>query len=218
MNNTKTAIQESLSELLRRSEITSKARYTAARRMELHSAFSQWTLAFLAVGQLVISLVVALKLHTNFPPSYVDFGGIFFGILVLTYSLLLGMGNYAARSIMLHSCGVELGALSRDLHFKSRDESSSKDDYKDAAAKYYEILSRCENHLSVDYLEACADASKNNLDGVGFFSSEHLFYRWTKLKRRITIWMYKTFQFFHYGASISLISSWIYMLSAPAAV
>jgi hypothetical protein len=113
-----THVQEGLADLLRRVEITSKARYVPAQRMELHDTFSQWTLAYLAVGQVVISLVVALKLKSNYSSAYMDFGGLFFGVLVLTYSLLLGMGNFAARAIMLHTCGIELGSLARKLHIK----------------------------------------------------------------------------------------------------
>jgi hypothetical protein len=200
MNNS-TPTQNSLKELQRRSEITSKARYNAGRRMELHNAFSQWTLAFLAVGQIVIALIVALKLKTVFSPSYVDFGGIFFGVLVLAYSLLLGMGNYAARAIKHHACGMELGGLARALHFKSEDSTSKQDDYEKSASKYYEILAKYENHISIDYLIASYEiAIKDKMD----------FFR--VLKNWLPILLGKFLQFFHYIASIFLISFWIIKL------
>jgi SMODS and SLOG-associating 2TM effector domain family 5 len=207
MNNN-TPVQNSLAELLRRSEVTSKARYNAGRRMELHNAFSQWTLAFLAVGQIVIALIVALKLKTVFSPAYVDFGGIFFGILVLAYSLLLGMGNYAARAIKHHACGMELGGLARSLHLKSKNPASTQDDYEKAAAKYYEILSKYENHIDIDYLTAAHEiATKDKID---FLSTQFFKQVFEILKNRISVLWGKFLQFAHYIASIFLISFWIF--------
>jgi SMODS and SLOG-associating 2TM effector domain family 5 len=208
----RTHVQECLSELLRRTEITSKARYTAARRMELHNTFSQWTLAFLAVGQIVIALVVALKLRTNYPPAYMDFGGIFFGVLVLTYSLLLGMGNFAARAIMLHSCGVELGGLSRKLHLQAKSRESAPSEYEEAAKRYYEILSKCENHIALDYMVARRDAVDKKLEDAPFLSREHIFARTELIKVFAKIWISRIFQYFHYAASVTIIGSWIYKM------
>jgi len=105
------AIAESLNELLRRADITSRARYNASRRLESLGWTSQWTLALLAIGQIVISLISVLKLPMMFSQTYVDFMGLFFGVLVLAYSLLLGMANFNARSTRLHHCGMELGVL-----------------------------------------------------------------------------------------------------------
>jgi hypothetical protein len=207
-----TPVQESLAELLRRAEITSKARYSAGRRMELHRAFSQWTLAFLAVGQIVISLVVALKLRINFSPAYVDFGGIFFGVLVLAYSLLLGMGNYAARALKLRAGGVELGGIARSLHYQSRDVQSTQSDYDQSARKYYEVLSRHENHINIDYLTAYRDSFERGLEEVEFLSKLYFRKRLQILMLLAKIYFGRAFQYLHYAVTIVLISAWIYKL------
>lgn len=147
------AIADSLSELLRRADITSRARYNASRRLENLGWTSQWTLAILAIGQIVISLTSVLKLPMRFTQPYVDFMSLFFGVLVLAYSLLLGMANFNARSTKLHQCGMELGNLTRKLHLLSS-LSVSQADYEELVAEYYQILKKYENHKEIDYLNA----------------------------------------------------------------
>lgn len=48
--------------LHKRVSVTSKARYEASKRLRAHNWFSQWTLAFLAVGQIFLSLLITLEL------------------------------------------------------------------------------------------------------------------------------------------------------------
>lgn len=146
-----TAVDEAMIELHRRAEITSKVRYEAARRLMAHNLFSQWTLAVLAVGQIAISVIDALDLPLNYSDRYLAFGGIFFGVLVLAYSLLLGMSNYSARSVQLHKCGLELGELARDLYLISKLNGADRQNYEDYAKKYYVILGQYENHEEIDY-------------------------------------------------------------------
>ena len=142
-------------ELLRRVELTSKARYHSSSRLHYQNLFSQWTLTLLVVGQIVIALVPALGLRQNFAANYLTFGSIFFAILVLAYSLLLGMGNYSARAIKLHECGMELGRLARNLYqYTSPSVSGTTAVYDDVASRYYNILEKYENHSRADYLRA----------------------------------------------------------------
>lgn len=200
--------QSSLSELLRRVEFTSKTRYNAARRLQLHNTFSQWTLAGLAIGQIVISLISALNLSNNYSAAYTNFGGIFFGILVLAYSLLLGMGNYAARSITMHTCGMELGELARQMHFEVTDPNSNLDTYKTAYKKYYSILSKCENHALCDYLQVKNEMflqglQNNKLRLKDIFKSIFYTYDW------INEFFLVCAQFVHYLFTIALMTAWI---------
>ena len=93
MNNLNVTTAISINELLRRVEFTSKARYNGARRLGLHSIFSQWTLAYLAIGQITISMVPALKLHNNFSEAYTNFGAIFFWGPCLGLLIIIGNGK-----------------------------------------------------------------------------------------------------------------------------
>lgn len=146
-----TAVDEAMTELHRRAEVTSKVRYEAARRLMTHNLLSQWTLAVLAVGQIAISVIDALDLPLNYSDEYLAFGGIFFGVLVLAYSLLLGMSNYSARSVQLHKCGLELGELARELYLVCKLTGSDQSRYEEYAKKYYVILGQYENHEEIDY-------------------------------------------------------------------
>lgn len=198
---------ESIQELLRRTELTSRARYHAARRLNLHGIFSQWTLALLAVGQIVITLIPSLGIKTNLPTQYISFMEIFFGILVLAYSLLLGMGNHVARSIHMHKCGLELGELARQLHQLSRANTSDPKIYEEQVRKYYSALEKCENHTRADYLISRLEQYQPE-EQFGLFSKKW----YLRQKYRLEMYLLHLIQFVHYGASIALVTAWIWLL------
>ena len=129
--------QKSTEELLRRTEITCGARYTAARRMGLQGWAAQWTLALLAIGQIIITLIPALNLRSNFGEAYVGFASVLFAVLVLAYSLLLGMTDFSARAVKMHGCGLELGRLARKLVFLVNRGNASAIEYEECAKSYY---------------------------------------------------------------------------------
>jgi hypothetical protein len=172
----------------------------------------------LAVGQIVIALIPALNLHMNFTLGYVAFGSIFFAVLVLTYSLLLGMGNYAARSVKLHGCGLELGRLARKLYAMRTDPSVTDEDYKTAAQQYYDILEKHENHTKADYLVAhyeyyASGAALLQAEASGISAkSTWLEREWHLQKTRLEIFTHNIFQYWHYFFTTVLIWSWIYCL------
>ena len=192
----------SIPELLRRVEITCKARYGAAHRLSAHNAHSQWALAGLTVGQIVISLISALSLHQNFSAQYVAFSSIFFAVLVLAYSLLLGMGNYASRGVKLHSCGLELGRLARDLYGLNQTGNAVKADYDAASKRYYDILEKHENHKKTDYLRAHYEYYSALQNKKGF----------SLQKSRIHSKVFFVLEFSHYYISLAVMFLWIYSL------
>ena len=212
INNEPNPVTTSIKELLRRTDMTCNARYNAAVRMSLHGWASQWTLAILVVGQIAISLIASLNVHKNFSNDYINFGSIFFGVLVLAYSLLLGMADFSSRSVKLHSCGLELGRLSRKLFYLSQSNDESLENYEKCYTQYYDILDKYENHSPIDYLQAhhkyyIGEALKLNVETLIYWTERlRLFRIWLK------IWIYRFLQFSHYAISISLISAWIFVL------
>jgi hypothetical protein len=206
-------LQPECSELLRRVSITCKARYHAASRMAAHGWFSQWTLALLAVGQIVISLVGALDLRSNFSPSYLSFGSIFFGVLVLAYSLLLGMSNFSARAVKLHENGLELGRLARNLYVLQSDSATpTKEEYDSLSKEYYDILDKYENHTRTDYLLAHFEYYSGIKSDHDQFSKKWWLYKAPLYGIRVKTYLFKALQFFHYIGSIFLIYIWLYFL------
>jgi SMODS and SLOG-associating 2TM effector domain family 5 len=182
-------------ELYRRASITGHARYHASRRLGLHHIFSQWTLAFLVVGQIVIELITALGLRTNFSEQYISFGKVFFGALVLSYSLLLGMGDYAARAVKFHECGLALGRIRRRLYPLVATPGTA-DEYRELSEAYYDALDKYDNHAQPDYL----------------WARGHYYSSWKAWLESLAL---QLLQFSHYIISFLLISLWIYFLVKP---
>jgi hypothetical protein len=212
MNNLNVTTAISINELLRRVEFTSKARYNGARRLGLHSIFSQWTLAYLAIGQITISMVPALKLHNNFSEAYTNFGAIFFGVLVLAYSLLLGMGNFSGRSVVMHSCGMELGNLARELHLLDQTPEVSPAKYESAANEYYQILAKCENHAHQDYLATNTSLKLNELAWPLALNNRYVADLIACASAVALSFGLKVLHFAHYMATIAMISCWFYWM------
>jgi hypothetical protein len=125
-------------------------RLTAARRFARQQRMSQWTVAWLSVALIVLALWPALDLPMRFSFLLVHAVEILFATLILTYSLLLNLDNYAIRSDRLHSCAVELGRLARKV--ETYLDSTDPKEYLALSNEYYDILSKYENHENVDFL------------------------------------------------------------------
>ena len=179
-----------------------------ARRLSSHDIFSQWTLALLAVGQIVISLVAALGLQTNFRPSYVTFASVFFGVLVLAYSLLLEISNFSARVVKMHECGLQLGRLARQLVYLRDAGWHLRRKYDKYTKNYYDILDKHENHTRTDYLVAHYEYYDGKKDLEPSIDTSRLV-QWSHLIKIKIYWLH-FLQFAHYIASIVLIYAWIY--------
>lgn len=214
--------QKTIEDLYDRVSFTAKARYNAARRLTFHSICSQWTLAILAVGQVVISLIPALGLST-FDANWQNFGSVFFGVLVLAYSLLLGMGNYAARSVQLHSCGIELSGLAREVHLY-KESSCNLGECQDATKRYYAILSKCENHAHCDFLATEADLERKLLKTLTdqwktadskeskFPALELFLYYLAHTRAQFSKWI----QFAHYVVTLVALFGWLWLIARPS--
>lgn len=207
----------SIKELLRRVDFTSKSRYNGARRLAMHNIFSQWTLAYLAVGQIAISLVPALKLHNNFSEAYTNFGSIFFGVLVLAYSLLLGMGNFSSRSVVMHACGMDLGNLARELHLLDQTQDVSPGKYESMSKEYYQILAKCENHAQQDYLATNASIKIADLKKSPIFTKQFATDLIPSAYAIAVSGGLKALHFAHYLATVAMMSFWFYCMVKNAA-
>jgi hypothetical protein len=148
-----TELDNKFSELHRRVSMTSKARYCASRRLQFHKMMSQWTVTLIAVGLIAVSVLAISPVALRFSPPYVAVMQIIFSVLILAYTLLLSLGNYSARSVKIHRCGMELGKLARELkpYLNMQDERGAYDKFVEM---YYECLEKYENHEACDYLEA----------------------------------------------------------------
>jgi SMODS and SLOG-associating 2TM effector domain family 5 len=197
---------ECFDKLLCQVRITSKARYRAAQRLSIHGWCTQWTLAFLAMGQIAIALLIALDLHRHCRVQYMHFGAVFFGGMVLAYSLLLGMANFTARAVLMHKCALELGHLARRLLYIKETTTGTKYEYDAFVKEYAQILEKHENHSQTDYLSAhIVDQKKESAAKQQRVTITLL----VLLGSRLKFYFYNTLQFCHYIFTTLLISCWI---------
>jgi hypothetical protein len=208
--------QKSIKEQLRRTKITGGARYAAARRMEMQGCAAQWTLALLAIGQIIITLIPTLKLRSNFGEDYVGFASVLFAALVLAYSLLLGMADYSARAVKMHGCGLELGRLTRKLVFLVNRGYVSKVDYEECAKSYYDILDKHENHTRLDYLISHYQHYEAKVSKLDFSNKKYWRDSASLALVKAKIWTFQTIQFSHVVISLGLMYIWIYFMVRPA--
>lgn len=212
----KSELDNKFSELSRRVKVTSKARYNASRRLSLQNSMSQWTLALLSVALILISLVSASDIETSFNKSYTDIMQIVFSVLILTYSLLLGTGDYSARSVKIHRCGLELGRIARKI--KPYENSEEYDQqYEELNDEYYNCLEKYENHESIDFLVASLETKewfhegrglpKNFYDGISCVVSTVNKAYWTA---RILFWTIVPIS--HYILSIISVYAWLFLM------
>lgn len=215
----KIELDNKFSELNRRVKLTSKARYNASRRLSLKNKLSQWTLALLSVALIFISLISASGIEIEFHKQYVDIMQIIFAVLILAYSLLLSMGDYSARAVKIHRCGMELGRLARKIKpYENSDNNDEK--YEQFYTEYYNCLEKYENHENVDFLIAdCSSKDWYNskelkgAEGANYFRLLLIeFFNKTKMYLQIQIGT--IIPVLHYFIIIGGVYFWLYLMVA----
>lgn len=212
----KSELDNKFSELSRRVKVTSKARYNASRRLSLQNSMSQWTLALLSVALILISLISASDIETSFSKPYTDIMQIVFAVLILAYSLLLGTGDYSARSVKIHRCGLELGRIARKIK-PYEDSEGYEEKYEELNDEYYNCLEKYENHKSIDFLVASLESKdwfyegsglpKNFSDGICYGASAIEKAYW-----KIKVLFWSTVPISHYILSIICVYAWLYLM------
>lgn len=190
-----------LHELLRRTKITTKSRYRASERLELHHKLSQWTVSLISVALVFIPLVQTFGISAGVEAIYLNATQATLAVLVLVYSLLLGQENFISRSQAMHRNGVELGRFARKLAGKG--DAVSDDEYSLLAEEYYNILEKYENHKPIDYLYTRLSETPSN-------PKECLMYCGLWIKARTT----SLIVFSHYILAIMFVGFIFYTLFA----
>lgn len=204
-------------ELNRLVDITAKARYRASTRLGTHGMWSQWTLSLLAIGLIIVSVVTLSGIPTNFSEKYSDVMQIIFSVVILTYSLLLGMGNFAARAERLHRCGMELSRIVRKIKpYKGKDDEEHDSIYSDLSREYYDCLEKYENHKDVDFLSSRLEIErrkgypdKTEEDGWASYVYKVLGTFYSRMKLWVSIRLRLLVAFCHYPLSLAFVYGWI---------
>lgn len=187
-------LDNKIEKLLRRTKKTTKSRYRASERLELHHKFSQWTVSFLSVALVFIPLMQAFDVDVGIESLYLNAIQAILAVLILAYSLLLGQENFISRSEAMHRNGVELGRFARKLEAYKNKESVPDEEYHQLVEKYYDILEKYENHKPIDYL-----FTRLHYKPEGLFGWPE--YCWVWLRAR----SFRLFIYSHYIVVLSLV-------------
>lgn len=169
---------EAIFRLQRKVEITRKSRHAASRHLRIHNALSQWTLSVLAATQIIVSMSLAM-----FPRSdekFMNYMLVCISVLTLAYSLIVGMGDFSARSKKMHDCALRLDMISNEISGIVNAPLLLDRDYRKMLKRYKKSLEKQENHKQVDYSEAR-------------YEHERTMWYW------VLCYVRKMIQFFHYA-------------------
>jgi hypothetical protein len=151
------------------------------------------------------------------------FSAVFFGVLVLTYSLLLGLGRFSVRANEIHKCGLELGRLARKIYGAKNSSIPASDAvYTECANAYYDALNSHENHDRADYYVASYEYYSQlklvqaSTDDWWSYAKAAASRKLELIEMRFKDYALHAFQFFHYVVSLVLIWGWVIYLIWPS--
>lgn len=137
-------------ELYRRISITARVRFVCSRRLAFSHNLSQWTIALASIGLIALSLMQITQLAIPLSRDALAVLQIFFAVVVLAFSLLIGYENLNVRADRMHRCGLELAKIFRALE-PFRDGQASDRKYRDFCSRYDATLDKFDNHDAVDF-------------------------------------------------------------------
>lgn len=142
---------KSFKNLYKKMDATSKTRFHASRRLKLHAALSTYTVVFLSLVLIFISLMQTYGLGVNIQSKGVGLLQVFSSVAVLVYSLLMDKNDYSSQSEKMYSCASKLGELKQKSHPYVQAEVFVQDDYDRCQKEYHDVLKLYETHSNNDF-------------------------------------------------------------------
>ena len=136
-------------ELLHDIETTAKCRFIASARLELHEAYSEWTVALMTCCVIGLTLFDGLEMFMAEAKKPVDFLQVFCSVVILAFSIILAKSGFSLRAYRHHECGKELSKLKNKVQLVDDKNTNA---LASAGVKYASILSKHDNHAYLDYL------------------------------------------------------------------
>ncbi|HRH75875.1 MAG TPA: SLATT domain-containing protein [Cellvibrionaceae bacterium] len=201
------SVEESFKNLYKKMDATSKTRFYASRRLKLHARLSTYTVVFISLALIFISLLQAYSLGVNINSKYASLIQIFAAIAVLVYSLLIDKNEYAALSEKMYSCASRLGELKQRMHPYKMAADPSEEKYNEFQKEYWQILELYETHSSNDF---SADNLRARLD----MQEQYEIKGWDKVETKFTIYRMHLLNFISYPlATVPLLLSikWLWL-------
>ena len=140
-------------------DLVAKNYFVSSKRLQLHDVLSQWTLSLLSLGLIILPLCEVFDL-TQAPEKMISFMSITLAVVVLVFSLLIGVNKHGLRADRMHVAGLDFNNLLRKMRGNSDAQIQLKE-YGEFNRQYDEILRRCENVDDIDYIRGKLNTKKN---------------------------------------------------------
>jgi hypothetical protein len=142
---------DSFRNLYKKMDATSKTRFHASRRLKFHAVLSTYTVVFLSLVLIFISLMQTYGLGANIQSKGVGLLQVFSSVAVLVYSLLMDKNDYSSQSEKMYSCASKLGELKQKSHPYARADQFDQEVYDACQKEYHEVLKLYETHSNNDF-------------------------------------------------------------------
>ncbi|PIF46777.1 hypothetical protein CLU96_3817 [Chryseobacterium sp. 52] len=135
---------------------TKGARFEADKRLTIVSKMSNISLSILSAYLIIAGLISVYNINSDLKFDLINYVVTALSIILLVLSQSENSQNYNLRAKDFHNCSLELSQIYNQLRtFKTLSDDASDYEKKNFTIKlsneYQTILSKYENHLSIDY-------------------------------------------------------------------
>ena len=135
---------------------TKGARFEADKRLTIISKMSNISLSILSAYLIISGLISVYNINSEMSFDIINYVVTALSIILLVLSAHENAQQYNLRAKEFHNCGLELSKLYDKLRiFKTLNEKAGSYEKRNFAIQlskeYQHILSKYENHLSIDY-------------------------------------------------------------------
>lgn len=134
---------------------TKGARFEADKRLTIISKMSNISLAILSAYLIIAGLISVYNIHSEINFDLINYVVTALSIILLVLSQHENSQNYNLRAKEFHTCSLELSVLYNKLRAFKTLKNSTEEERNSFAIKladdYQAILSKYENHVTIDY-------------------------------------------------------------------
>lgn len=146
-------LQESMSELLRRIDITRRARFACSTRLRIYFNKIQNLIVFYNILVVIISITTLYQFYNN-SAEWSTYLTLSISIALSFFATHMGGKNYKEKAIMMESNGHHLSKLYGKIEMMKVKSKIDTDKVADLYKEYERTLVIVENHEQIDYLQA----------------------------------------------------------------
>ena len=129
--------------------VTKGSRFKAAERCERQNDRYTKIIAFVSAYMIIINVINICRIPTlSIDDNFIITITTGFSIILLVASQFIYARNYAVKAERFHCCALDISDIYNRLRIE---KDKNKMDIKGLTDEYESILTRCDNHLPIDY-------------------------------------------------------------------